>query len=93
MTTHETQKTISDWAEATFGPVGSNASVAARANREMSELIQILARDDRHPKAAEEVADVVICLMRLSDRLGSDLLAEIDRKMQINRARRWRLDG
>jgi hypothetical protein len=89
----ETQRTISDWAEATFGPVGSNASVAARANREMSELIQALARDDNHPKAGEEVADIVICLMRLTDRLGCDLAAEIDRKMQINRARQWKLDG
>jgi hypothetical protein len=90
----ESQHSISAWAHDTFGPAGSNASVAARANKEMSELLQKLAADDLHPEAAEEVADVVIVLYRLATRLGCvDLHAEIDRKMEINRARRWRLDG
>jgi hypothetical protein len=89
----ETQKTISKWAEETFGPVGSNASVAARANQEMSELLRSLAGDDSNPKAIEEAADVVICLYRLVERMGGDLLAEIDRKMQVNLTRKWELDG
>jgi len=32
-------------------------------------------------------------LYRVADRLGSDLLAEVDRKMQVNRLRKWHLDG
>ena len=89
----ETQKSMSDWAQDTFGPVGSNVRVAARANEEMAELLRALSSDDLHPKAAEEIADVVIILNRLATRLGVDLAAEIDRKMKINRARVWKKDN
>lgn len=89
----ETQDMISAWAEQTFGPVGSNARVAARANEEMAELLRALTADDKHPKAAEEMADVVIVLMRLATRLGIDLLDEVDSKMRVNRARDWKRDG
>lgn len=89
----ETQRTISDWADETFGPAGSNARVAARANEEMAELLRALTADDEHPKAAEEVADVVIILARLATRLGVDLQQEIERKMEVNRERVWTKDG
>lgn len=88
----ENQQTISNWANETFGPAGSNARVAARANEELAELLRALTTDDDHPKAAEEVADTVIVLYRLAARLGIDLHAEIDRKMAINRTREWKLD-
>lgn len=89
----ENQQTISEWAEATFGPVGSNLSVATRANKEFGELLHALAQDDNHPKAAEEAADVIIVLMRLFVRLGIDMDEQIDRKMQINRGRQWQRTG
>jgi NTP pyrophosphatase (non-canonical NTP hydrolase) len=89
----ETQQSISDWAEEAFGPVGSNARVAARANEEMAELLRALTADDRHPKAAEEMADVVIVLARLATRLGVELTIEVERKMAVNRAREWKRDG
>lgn len=89
----ENQDTISGWANATFGPAGSNARVAARANEEMAELLRALTSDDNHPKAAEEVADIVIILYRVASRLGVDLLEEIDRKMEINRNREWKRDS
>lgn len=89
----ETQESISTWVTTTFGQTGSNVLVAARANREMGELLSALACDDSHPKALEECADVVIVLMRLVHRLGGDLFAEVDRKMQINRTRKWTLRG
>lgn len=89
----ETQKTIVAWCEETFGPATSSVRIAARANEEMAELIRAVATDDRHPKAAEEIADVFIILYRLAERLGVDLHGEIDRKMAVNRARAWRLDG
>lgn len=89
----ENQKTISDWADKTFGPSGSNARVAARANEEMAELLRALTADDEHPKAVEEVADIVIILYRLATRLGVDLHDEIERKMNINRDRIWKRDN
>lgn len=69
---HETQASISEWCEATFGPVSSNFRVAIRANEEMAELLKAVAKDD-HEKAAEEAADVAIILCRLATKLGCDL--------------------
>lgn len=69
----ETQASICQWANETFGTVSSNLRVAARANEEMAELIKCLSMDERHPKAAEEAADVVIVLCRLAERLGVKL--------------------
>lgn len=89
----EDQRSISAWAEATFGPVSSNARVAARANEEMAELLRALTVDDDSPKAGEEMADIVIVLCRLADRMGIDLFDEMDKKMQINRTRIWAKDG
>ena len=89
----ENQRTVSNWANETFGPAGSNARVAARANEEMAELLRALTVDDNHPKAAEEVADIVIILYRLATRLGIDIYDEIDRKMEVNRKREWKLDN
>lgn len=92
-TPRETQASISRWADETFGPVSSNARVAARANEEMAELLRALTSDDAHPKAAEEVADVFIVLYRVATRLGVDLHEVIDAKMAVNRARVWATDG
>ena len=85
----ESQASISVWATETFGDASSNARVAARANEEMAELLLHLTADDRSPAAIEEAADIVIILYRLADRMGKDLLAEVDRKMAINRKREW----
>lgn len=88
----ETQASIAEWARRTFGPV-TNARAAARANKEMAELLTKLTTNEHHPVAAEEVADVVICMVRIADNQGFDILAEIEKKMAINRAREWVLDG
>lgn len=89
----ETQKSVSDWANETFGPSGSNIRVATRCNEEVAELLSELSIDDFNPKAASEMADIVIILYRLATRMGVDLLDEVDAKMVINRAREWQLDG
>ena len=57
----------------------------------MNEAL-VEARDGNFDKCAVELADVVICLFVASARMGKDLQAEIDAKMQINRARQWRID-
>jgi NTP pyrophosphatase (non-canonical NTP hydrolase) len=88
----ETQESICQWADDTFGPVKSTVRVAIRSNEEMSELLRALSADD-DLKALEEVADVVIVLYRVAEMLGGNLHVEVDRKMAINRARRWNLTG
>lgn len=91
--TRECQETISNWAEETFGPVTTNVRTATRLNDEMAELLSKLAKDDTHPGAGDEMADVLIILFRLAEKLGYDLLYEVDRKMEVNRGRTWILDG
>lgn len=71
----ETQSTISQWADATFGEVKSLASIVARANAEMAELISCVTNTPDDSKALEEAVDVVICLMRAGELLNVDLLS------------------
>ena len=89
----ETQATIDEWRLTTFGSGGTTIRAAGRANQEMAELLMNLAEDLAHPKAAQEVADIVICMYGVASRLGVDLHAEVDAKMAVNRARTWRLTG
>lgn len=89
----ENQASITEWIENTFGPAGSNARVVARANEEMSELLRDVTTDDNHPNMSDEIADIFIVLYRVATRLGVDVHTEIDRKMAINRDRKWNLDG
>ena len=89
----ETQYSVWGWANATFGFTPNNFSKAVRANVEMAELLTKLAADNSHPDAIEEAADVVIVLMHLAENMKKDLFMEVDRKMAINRDRRWTLDG
>ena len=89
----ETQKTISKWANETFGKPKSTLSVAIRALAEHVELLQKLIIDDQHPGAAEEAVDVIIVLQRIGTMLNKDLEKEKNRKMAINRKRRWTKDG
>lgn len=89
----ETGSSISEWIADTFGTTGTNERVAIRANEEMAELLRAVADGTPADKVREECADVVIVLARVCARFGGDLFAEIDRKMEINRGRKWALDG
>lgn len=90
----ETQRSIADWAEQTFGPAVYLARVGARANEEMAELLRKLtAAEIDLDGIAEEAADVVIVLYRLAHLTGRDLNAEVNAKMAINRAREWKMTG
>lgn len=90
---HETQESICAWANTTFGAISTSLGTAARANKEMSELLMALALDDSFSGAPEEAADVIIVLMRIFDRFGTTWQAEVDKKMKVNRGRKWHLDG
>lgn len=76
----ETFDTIAQWCEETFGPVTPDR-IASRANEEMAELLA-------NPENVIEAADVVIVLCRYPG-----LWEAVQRKMAINRARKWRLMG
>lgn len=76
----ETWASMFAWTEETFGPV-SPERIATRANEEMQELLA-------DPSDVMEAADVCIVLSRYPG-----LAEAIDRKMAINRARKWRLNG
>ena len=87
----ETQKTISDWADA-VGITSDPHRAVKRAGEELQEALDDLDAG-RMSNAAVELADVVICLHVAASKMGVDLQNEIDAKMKINRARQWRLDA
>ncbi len=45
----------------------------------------------KHDNVGEEIADVVIFLMGLSEMLGIDLQKEIENKIEINKKRKYKL--
>lgn len=92
--TMETQASIANWSRQTFGEALTLATIAARANQEMAELIRkTTAPNTDHAAIAEECADVLIVLYRLVEACGFDMHEEVNRKMSINRQRTWHLDG
>lgn len=88
----ETQETVAAWASNTFGRT-TPLRIAQRANEEMAELMGSAVRVQDADAIITEAADVVIVLYRLAADLGKDLMADIDRKMEINRQRQWGRDA
>lgn len=80
----ETQKTISAWAEETFGASGSDFSCVTRANIELAELMHAVAVAASKQDIAEEIADVFIVLYRYAERRGVDA-----RKLAVSHARNY----
>ncbi|HLK86069.1 MAG TPA: MazG-like family protein [Candidatus Binataceae bacterium] len=89
----ETQASIYSWGLDTFGPVKHPSTYANRANLEMAELIVAAASDNDADLIGEEIADVFIVLFHLAEEVGIDALTYVDRKMDKNRRRKWRVDG
>jgi NTP pyrophosphatase (non-canonical NTP hydrolase) len=58
----------------------------------MDELEQAIREGDMS-EAGREAADVVILLHRLVGLLGMELSEQVDAKMKVNRARKWRAAG
>jgi hypothetical protein len=90
---NETQESICQWAEESFGSPSSRLSIAKRANMEMVELLDRLALDDNDSSGAEEAADIVIVLQRLFESYGTTQQEEVNKKMAINRGRKWIRSG
>ncbi len=88
----ETSKTIREWGDATFGKVSDLSALVARARGELDEL-DLAIRTNDTAEIGREAADVVILLHRLVALTGMDLAAEVDAKMAVNRARKWKAAG
>lgn len=84
----ETQKTIAEWGETTFGPARDPLDLVLRAQQELGELADAVRQRDRN-EAAMETADVMILLYRLAEDLGYDAARSVQEKMTVNRARKW----
>lgn len=85
----ETVESVTVWANQTFGFASIKAQIE-RAAKEFRELGELLDADHTEPQIAEEAADVCICLYRVIGTLDPEA---INKKMAINRARKWNVDG
>jgi NTP pyrophosphatase (non-canonical NTP hydrolase) len=86
------QKDIHDWSRETFGQATALRTVV-RLNEEVAELLTE-AMDVRDPqKLFGEVADVFIVLCSLASLYGISLEEQVEKKMVINRARKWAVFG
>ena len=85
----ENSASITAWGDATFGKVADLRSLVDRAGLELAELRDALANREPADDAVMEAADVVILLHRVVGLLGGDLAEAVERKMAVNRARRW----
>lgn len=54
---------------------------------------EFIARGRKAEKIPAEAADVAIVLFGLAELVGFDLQAEVDKKMAVNRARKWKANG
>ncbi|MFD2207365.1 nucleotide pyrophosphohydrolase [Kiloniella antarctica] len=88
----ETQQSICQWAEDTFGPVTNPQGLVARALQEMKELAEAN-NEENQDGIGKETADVVILLYRLLDQYHLNLNEEVEKKMKINRSRQWISSG
>ena len=88
----ETQKSIAEWGETTFGPARDPLDLVIRAQQELGELADAVRQRD-HGEAAMETADVMILLYRLAEDLGYDAARSVQEKMAVNRARKWARAG
>jgi NTP pyrophosphatase (non-canonical NTP hydrolase) len=85
----EDQLSIAKWADETFGPVSDWTTAAERAGQEMSEFLVLIYKQGNPEDFKGEAADIVVTLYRLAAVLGFDLHEEVDKKMAINRERKW----
>ena len=100
----ETQESINQWGNETFGykPWTSAPVRLKHMIAEVGELAEAVANfqvanerydgDGSEPErqeCAEEIGDVAILLMSLADALDLQVTDCVDKKMAINRARKW----
>lgn len=102
---HETQKTISEWATKTFGYPTVRRSLERMLEEveEIEQLVTYSSEDNKvhcseqylekiHESIADECADMHITMCQVMNVMGYDLHSCVDHKMEINRARKWKLN-
>lgn len=84
------QDEIGGWGDATF-PKSTPETVLAHFREEVAELLEVAPMMPDHPShdEAEEAADVFLLLLHFAHKKGFSLFDVTERKMAINRARRW----
>ena len=94
------QSRVNTWQDETFGDLMTYQGIVRKLHEEICELSEALWRNPATfaeqkvrsldpAKIAEESADVVIVLMGLAKNQGFDLLEEVERKLETNKARAW----
>lgn len=83
-------KEIQTWAKETFGrPKADGIGVFLKVRDEIDELEEELALPIDTDKVGIEIADIIITLCHLSSTWDLDIEALLNRKMEINRSRKW----
>jgi hypothetical protein len=89
----ETQQTISEWAEKTFGYATRERSI----DRMLEEVVELKLTNindkDAFDKVSDECADIYITMCQVASVFGFSLEACVNHKMQINRGRKWKIAG
>ena len=89
----ETQQSINEWQLQTFGPVTDRYRLYHKFEQEVFELHDECILGTNTKAILEECADVYIMLVNLVKQYDGDLQDEVNKKMQINRQRTWKLNG
>ncbi len=98
----ETQSSITQWADETFGKIQDPKTAIKRLLEEVKEFTdyaEAILELPGPPNALQqidlvkEIADIIIVSYRLASIWNMDLQLNVDLKMSINRGRRWKKDG
>lgn len=89
-TLDEFQNEIGGWGNLTF-PKSTPETVLAHFREEVAEFLEVAPMMPELPDydEAEEAADVFLLLLHFAHKKGFSLFDVTERKMAINRARRW----
>lgn len=91
---HDLQAYISRWADHTFGRVANPRDAIDRMNTELKELqAAAILVPASTVDVANELADVVICGLRMCAVLGLNFNHILARKQVQNQSRQWVSDG
>ena len=86
----ELQHEIGAWGDATF-PKSNERTVLAHFEEEVAEFLQEVRHGESVGAVLDELADCFILLIQFAHKSGFDLAAAAERKMAINRARKWNI--
>jgi NTP pyrophosphatase (non-canonical NTP hydrolase) len=86
-TLRDLQTRIGEWLVATFGPNDPHSNQVSEVRRKLDEEVEEF-RSSQGEHSREEAADIVIVLLNFAHRSDFDLMAEVERKFAIVKARR-----